>query len=343
MPKPPTRIVAVDDYEPFRRFVASTLAQQPELQIIGHAADGLEAARKAEELQPDLILLDIGLPILNGIEAARRIRVLSPKSKIVFLSENRSLDIIEEALRTGAAGYVLKSDAGRDLLPAVEAVLRGIQFVSASLSGPYVDHHQDEHAGNDTSRKNLAQLSTRNAEITGRHTAVCYSDDRYLLDDASQFIGAVLKAGNVVIAVATESHRASLVCRLQGSGVDIAGCIEQGRYIALDCAETLSTFMVDRMLDSVRFMESFGKLILRAADAAKGEHPRVALFGECADFLWQQGNTEAAIQDEQLCNQLTEQYGVDILCGYSLDSFEEGMESHMMRKLCAEHSAVYSR
>jgi hypothetical protein len=130
---------------------------------------------------------------------------------------------------------------------------------------------------------------------------------------------------------------------LQGSGVDIAGCIEQGRYIALDCAETLSTFMVDRMLDSVRFMESFGKLILKAADAAKGEHPRVALFGECADFLWQQGNTEAAIQDEQLCNQLTEQYGVDILCGYSLDSFEEGMESHMMRKLCAEHSAVYSR
>src|SRR5439155_862233 len=85
---------------------------------------GLEAVRKAQQLHPDLILLDIGLPSLNGIEAARRIRELSPKSKILFISENRSWDIAEEALRIGAGGYVVKSDAAGELLPAVEAVLR---------------------------------------------------------------------------------------------------------------------------------------------------------------------------------------------------------------------------
>lgn len=106
----------MDDHEPWRRFVSSTLLQRTGLQVIGEAADGLQATQQAEQLQPDLILLDIGLPRLNGIEAARRIREVSPKSKIIFVSENRSSDIGEAALSTGAGGYVVKSDAEGDLL-----------------------------------------------------------------------------------------------------------------------------------------------------------------------------------------------------------------------------------
>src|SRR5579859_3187458 len=131
----PVRALVVEDNEPFRRFVCSTLGELPELQIVCEVSDGLEAVQKAEELQPDLIVLDIGLPSLNGIEAARRIREVSPKSKILFVSENRSRDVAEEALRTGASGYVVKSDAGVEFLPAVRAVLQGKQFVSASLTG----------------------------------------------------------------------------------------------------------------------------------------------------------------------------------------------------------------
>jgi DNA-binding NarL/FixJ family response regulator len=122
----------------FRRFICSTLGEVSELQIIGEASDGLEAVRKAEELRPDLILLDVGLPSLNGIEAARRIQVVSPTSKILFVSQNRSPDIAEEALSTGAGGYVVKSDAGGELLPAVKAVLEGKRFISASLAGHFL-------------------------------------------------------------------------------------------------------------------------------------------------------------------------------------------------------------
>jgi len=89
----------------------------------------LEAVRKAEELQPDLILLDIGLPKLNGIEAARQIEKLCPRSRILFLSEQSSTDVVQEALNTGGYGYVVKSDAGTELLSAVDAVVRGEQFV----------------------------------------------------------------------------------------------------------------------------------------------------------------------------------------------------------------------
>ena len=97
------------------------------MQDIREVSDGLEAVQEAQRLQPDLILLDIGLPTLNGIEVARRARQLCPNSKILFLSEHRSIDIAKEAIRAGGSGYVVKSDAGNDLLPAV-AEVRSIAF-----------------------------------------------------------------------------------------------------------------------------------------------------------------------------------------------------------------------
>jgi DNA-binding NarL/FixJ family response regulator len=129
------RVFVVDDFEAFRRLFCSILEQIPELQVICQASDGLEAVQRAEELQPDLILLDIGLPTLNGIEAARQIRKLSPESKIIFLTQESSTDIVQEGLNSGARGYVLKTRAALDLVAAVEAILDGRRFVSAGLSG----------------------------------------------------------------------------------------------------------------------------------------------------------------------------------------------------------------
>jgi DNA-binding NarL/FixJ family response regulator len=132
------RVLIVDDYEPWRRFERLTLLANEQLQIVGEVPDGDEAIQKAEELKPDLILLDISLPTLNGIEAARRIRQVSPDSKILFVSENRSPDIAEEALSTGAGGYVVKSDGASELLPAIKTVLEGKRFISASLAGQFL-------------------------------------------------------------------------------------------------------------------------------------------------------------------------------------------------------------
>ena len=128
------RVLVADDYEPLRRFVSSTLEKLPQLKLVGEASDGLEALQKAQELQPEIILLDINLPKLNGFEVARRVREHIPQLKIIFFSEDRSFDVAGDALRLGAYGYIVKSDAGRDLVPALEAVLRGEQFVSSSLA-----------------------------------------------------------------------------------------------------------------------------------------------------------------------------------------------------------------
>jgi DNA-binding NarL/FixJ family response regulator len=126
-------ILVVDDFEPWRRSVCSMLGARPELQVVGEAADGLEAVKKAQTLKPDLVVLDIGLPNLHGIEAANRIRQVVPSTTILFLTAMKDEDVVKAALCIGQ-GCVLKSDAVTELLPAVAAVLGGNEFVSSGLS-----------------------------------------------------------------------------------------------------------------------------------------------------------------------------------------------------------------
>jgi DNA-binding NarL/FixJ family response regulator len=128
------RVLVVEDFEPFRRFICSKLCGNPELQVIGEVSDGMEAVQKAGELKPDLILLDIGLPALHGIEAARHIRTLSPESKIIFVSQESSSDVVREAISVGARGYVVKTRAASDLLPALQSVCEGKLFVSGGIT-----------------------------------------------------------------------------------------------------------------------------------------------------------------------------------------------------------------
>jgi len=129
----PIRVLLAEDFEPFRQFVCKMLASRPHLHVIGEVSDGLEAVQRVLALKPDLILMDIGLPSLGGIAAARQIRKISPGSKIVFLSQESSPDVVQEAVSLDTCGYVLKAKARSDLFAAVDAVLDGVQFVSDGL------------------------------------------------------------------------------------------------------------------------------------------------------------------------------------------------------------------
>jgi DNA-binding NarL/FixJ family response regulator len=314
------RILIADDYEGWRRQVRSLFQSRPQWQIISEAVDGSEAIQKAEELKPDLVVLDIGLPKLNGIEAARQIRQVSPSSKIVFLSQFSSLDVVQAALGTGALGYVCKTDARRALLPAADAALRGRQFVSSSIKG---------FESTDTSGKKAP------------HRVLFYSDDAVLLDSFTRFIAAGLKAGNAAIVVVTKAHLDSLCERLKAESVDIDGAAQEGTLILLDVAQTLSIFMVNDMPDVARFFEATRSLIEAAARAAK--HSRVVACGECSPLLLAEGKPDAAIRLEQLWGELAKTFEMDVLCGYALSRFHGKEEEHIFESICAEHSADYSQ
>jgi len=141
------------------------------------ASDGTEALEKAEKLQPDLVVLDIGLPKLNGIEVAKRLRQLAPQAIILFLSQEPSSDVVREALRMGALGYVHKARAGSELLPAIEAVLGGNRYVSRGLDG-------------------IEFGVGRNVQPPRNHEVLFSSDDELVLERFTHFVATALRAGN---------------------------------------------------------------------------------------------------------------------------------------------------
>jgi DNA-binding NarL/FixJ family response regulator len=260
------RVLVVDDFEPFRRFVCSTLRKMQDMQVIGEASDGLEAVRKAEELKPDLIVLDIGLPTLSGIEVARRIRKLRPECKILFLSQGSSADVAQAAFSLGAMGYVVKAHAGSELLIAVEAVCKGRYFVSKGLSNDNLTSHSGARVPDPPCHQEVPPSPVPDqAKIKHRHEVQFYPDDPAFLLGFAGFIEDALSAGNPVIVVATESHRRSLLETLLARGTDSAAAMEQGLYLSVDVHQALSTFMVNDLPDPARFLKVFGDLLSSAA------------------------------------------------------------------------------
>ena len=333
------RILVADDFVPWRRFVSSMiLLKEPEWRIVCEVEDGLQAVQKTKEFMPDIVLLDIGLDKLGGIEAARQIRRMAPDLKILFVSAFDSMEVVEEALNTGASGYVAKLDAASELIEAVDAVFQGRQFVSSRIQGRVSARARG--IGQEVPASGAAEPPE--TEFARCHEVQFYSDDEVFLETIAHFIGAALKFGNAAIVVATKPHREMLLEGLKDQGVDVDALMQQGAYLSVDAADTLSTFMINDWPDADRFLESFGRLIESTSKAAKARHPRVAIFGEGVALLWAQGKREATIRLEQLGNDLAQTRKVDILCAYPF-SLHIQEDQASFRAICQEHSAVHAR
>lgn len=340
----PIRILLADDFAEWRDFVSSTLSRETDWHIVGESSDGPETVQIAKELAPDLILLDIGLPKYNGIEAARRLRELLPLCKIVFLSGLYDPDIVQEAMRAGASGYIVKSDAAGELTKAIEDILGGKQFLSSRISRLISKDTEDSQTPNGPIPKE-SRTSSPIAELArNTGTAVChevqfYSNDAEVLGRVTYFVGVALMAGNAAIVVATKRLRDPLLRRLKDYGVAVDTAIRRGCFVSLDAAEALSMFMVNDRPEPARFFEGFGKLIAAVSKAASAEHPRVAVFGEGVAVLWSEGNANGAIEVEKLSSELAKIHKVDILCAYP-STLHIQEDSHAFSAICAEHSAV---
>ena len=158
----PARILIADDHELLRRGLVAELSQVPGWVVVAEVENGRAAVASAAELKPDLVVLDLTMPELNGLEAARRILAADPSTRILILTAHESEQLVREVLSTGARGYVLKSDAGRILVVALQALLEGGSFFTSSVARMVMDGYLRSDAS-DASAANT--LSGREREI----------------------------------------------------------------------------------------------------------------------------------------------------------------------------------
>jgi DNA-binding NarL/FixJ family response regulator len=317
-----TSVLLVDDHQPWRRGITAMLGAINGWHVVGEATDGADAVRSAAALSPDLILLDIELPGLNGIEAARQIIARDPASRILFVSAHRSLDIAEAAFAAGARGYVVKAAAAYELLAAMETVARNGRFISDwVLGGPLAPH---------------ARLA--DARSPQSHEVGFYADSASLLESFTRFAERALNEQKTLIVAGGASLLNALDDQLK-SRVDVDLAFRQGRYVPLQETDVFS-LLVDGWPDEDRFWKAGTSLMLRAARASRSNPPRVAACGECCGLLVQDGRIDAAIRLEHLWGELARAFNVDLLCGYPVAA--PGEDGSVFQRIRDVHSAVHS-
>lgn len=167
---PPIRILLVDDHAVLREGLRSILVLEPDMEVVGEAADGEQAVRLAQELQPDVVLMDIRLPGMDGIEATRRVRLASPNSAIVILTMHDADEFLFAAVREGAAGYLLKSLPSAEVVRAVRAAARGESLLHPAMARRLMEGYAtlsrgEAGPGAEAQHRDKSQLTPREAEV----------------------------------------------------------------------------------------------------------------------------------------------------------------------------------
>jgi DNA-binding NarL/FixJ family response regulator len=258
------RVLIAEDFLPFQKMIGWILQDMPQVEVVGVAADGLEAIQKAQELQPDLIIMDIGLPKLNGMESARRILAVKPQSKVLFLTQETSGRVVHNAFQLGARGYVIKDRLVHELPVAVSAVLEGKRVVSAGLLLDSSNSFTTRGLEPVWSLNKITSSRTKSRQseqtLSDEHQVYSlqvYSDEATLLDSAVNFIKTALRDGESVLVVGNEPIQDRLSSKLQLAGVDLATIAQCRNYISLNSEELMSQFIPHDMPRSARYATLF--------------------------------------------------------------------------------------
>jgi CheY-like chemotaxis protein len=281
--------------------------------VVATAADGRQALSAAQRLEPDLVVLDITMPELDGFQTLRELKRLKSRAKIVFLTMHGEDEHIMEALRCGANGYVLKIRARSDLTAALNHVHAGRFFLPTpsplALGG---------HLG---------------------HILQFYVDDDHFLDSASRFLSTALGCGDTVGVNLNAAHRLGIAQRLSAQGWDVTRIKQQGRYVEFDIADVLSRIMREDRLDAVSLAAIIDDVERARLTSPQGPHCRMTLCGTLAGWLYASGRVDMATELERIWHDRTRGLPFLTLCPYPLAPCA-GLPSKLCLDVCDHHSVV---
>jgi DNA-binding NarL/FixJ family response regulator len=339
------RVLLVEDFCTFRRAIRAMLEHHAGFRVVGEAANGNEAIQLAGKLLPDIILLDINLPQLNGFEALPQILRHSPVSKIVFLTQEHSAEVAEEALRLGAHGYVVKTDAGSELLRALEAVTRDQRYLSRQLQ-LRMDGKPWPWPGATTGTASGAVVvgiqGLPERQSLCAHEAHYYLHESDFLESLQGCVRTALNAGDAVIALLTGSHQRALCQRLQAMGLEVNDEIRAGRLRLLDADAIVARYRGDQIPDETQSREEARALLESAKKARMGERSRVCVFGECVSLLYAKGKGDVVLRLERFWDELGKTHELYIRCWYQVNQQQLEIDWQFFQQVSEEHSAVHS-
>ena len=304
------RVLLVDDYKPWLRYVVSAIVKDPAWSLVGLASDGLEALEQADAHDPEIILLDIGLPSLDGLEVAQRILKRSPTVAILFVTALSSVDVAKAALAIGARGYILKANASTELLPAMHTIAGGARFVGDGLGS--------------LSESPIVQ-----------HDVGFYTDEDLLVDEYARIAGRALASGRTFIIASCAARHARLRARLLKDGVDVDGALGEDRYREVDPTAIIDGVMRGESVDERQFWTLAHDLVAEFGPHAGGH---VVVCGECAPTLLNQGDVRSALQLEHLWDEFARAHHIDTFCGYLMPA--HAADAHTLDALRAAHACV---
>jgi CheY-like chemotaxis protein len=308
------RVIIADDH-PLMLEAASDIVRR-QFELVAAVRSGAAAVEAASEHQPDVVVLDIAMPGLDGFQAATKIRGVSERSQIVFLSNHAGDDYVVAAMTRGASAFVPKMRMGTDLAAAVEHVCAGRTYLPSTR----VLRQWQRPAGRSC------------------HDLHFYDDDARLIESALDYFAEALMVGDSIVAILTAPHRALLESLAGSCGVDLPALAAAGRYLNVDSHEALDGILVNGEPDTTAFNTLMGTVVDAALAAAVGPRRHVTVFGEIAPLLCARGEYELMARVEALGEAFAATRPMSLLCAYPSVAFDAASER--ADTVCCAHVAV---
>jgi DNA-binding NarL/FixJ family response regulator len=309
------RVIVADDHVRVLESVAGLLVD--DFDVVAAVTDGRQAVDAALHLEPDAVLMDITMPILDGVRAAEELRRLGSGAKVVFLTMHDADEYVGAAIEAGGHGYVLKTRIHTDLLNALDHAL------SARLFLPSL-----------TSLSTVA--NTRSADV---HAVQFRPDDRVPPAGVGGWLGASLQRGDLAAVVVRKGVGAAIVQQMEAAGYGVADAARLGRWLVFDAGDALSQCVHSGRPDAGE-VAKFIDALERSRVATAGAASRLTIFGEMSVLLLRDGNREGALQLERLWSELTRGLPFLTVCSYPEECFLRGGHAEIFPQLCAAHTAV---
>lgn len=309
------RILIVDDHEAVRRGIRALLSARAEWSICGEASDGVEAIQKAKSLRPDVVLMDVTMPRMDGVQATKIIRQDVAEAEVVLISQNDPSIVRGQASEIGARDFVAKCDLSRDLLSTIERVVVG---------------YGNPRTKNEPWCGLLADAAPRD------HIVQLYQDEQFLSRAVCRFAVSAINHGEGVILVPTSAHWNALRPRLEAEGVDVQAAQASGQLKVVDADQLLPGFMRDAMPDAPLFLGLAGETIAQARGGDR--FTKVRWWGEMVNVLWERGDIAASMGLEDLFHKLAHDQEIAIFCSFLMDNFDGEVHARMLPRLGQNHS-----